>query len=235
MSVSTRIIQELAVTAELCGTQMSEAAARVMCAELAVYPEHVVLGALSRLRREHQGRLTLAAIITRLDDGRPGVEEAWATFPKNESGSAAVTTEMQEAMGAAWTLIEDGDRIGARMAFKEAYERIVSTNRAQAISVEWHMSLGHDRNAREPALIEAAIKGRIAPDRAMRMLPIESHERFCEAVGKPELLLSHERGASPEGITRVRQTIGQVLQFPGPLSLKENAERMAKMRQELGL
>jgi hypothetical protein len=233
--LSQKIIQELAVTAELCGADMSEAAARVMCAELAVYSEREVLGALSRLRREHQGRFTLAAIITRLDDGRPGAEEAWAVFPKDESSSAAVTTEMQEAMSAAWSLIEDGDRIGARMAFKESYERIVSKNRAERIPVNWQMSLGHDKNGREPALIEAARKGLIDPDRAMKMLPIEFHERFCDAIGRPELLLSHERGVSPEGVKRVKQIIGQVIEFPGALSREESADRMAKLRRETGL
>jgi len=102
MSVPNRVIQELAGTAELCGTELSQAATQIMCAELEGYPEPMVLGALSRLRREHQGRFTLAAIISRMDDGRPGVEEAWAMFPKDESSTVAMTEEMREAMGAAW-------------------------------------------------------------------------------------------------------------------------------------
>lgn len=235
MQVSQKIIQELAVTAELCGAEMSAPAAQVMCAELSVYPERAVLGALSRLRREHQGRFTLAAIITRLDDGRPGAEEAWAMFPKDESASAAVTTEMQEAMSSAWSLIEDGDRIAARMAFREAYDRIVSQNRSERIPVEWQMSLGHDRNGREPALIEAARKGQIAADRAMKMLPIELHERFCEAIGRTDLLLAHEKGVSPEGVKRVQKIISDITSTSSPLSREENAARMAKMREELGI
>lgn len=207
MTVSNRVIQELAVTAELCGTEMSDAAARVMCAELAVYPESAVLGALSKLRREHQGRFTLAAIISRLDDGRPGVEEAWAIYPKEESESAAVTTEMQLAMHSAYQLIQDGDRIAARMAFKECYERIVSKNRAERIPVVWQMTLGFDKSGREAALIDATVRGLIGADHAMSLLPHEFRERFAESVGQPGLLLAHEKGVDPEGLKRVKGII----------------------------
>ena len=212
MSVSNRILQDLAVTAELCGTEMSQAAAQVMCAELSAYPETSVLAALSRLRREHQGRLTLAAIISRLDDGRPGAEEAWAMFPKDEASSAVVTTEMQIAMHSAWPLIQDGDRVAGRMAFKEAYERIVSQNRTNRVPVQWQPTLGHDKNGREIALVDATRRGLIAPQRAMSMLPVEIHERFCESVGKPELLLSHEKGVSPEGLKRISEIVDEVSQ-----------------------
>jgi len=222
MSVSKKIIENLAVTAELCGTELSDAAAQIMCADLFQYPESAVLGALAKLRREHQGRLTLAAIITRLDDGRPGVEEAWAIYPKDEADSAAVTTEMQMAMSSAYSLIEDGDRIAARMAFKESYERIVSQNRADRIPVRWEVSLGHEKAGREAALISAARKGLVGADHAMKLLPSELHERFCESIGKPELLLENQKGVSPEGIRRVRQALAGISSAPA------NPETVAK-------
>ena len=69
---SKALLQAIAVTAELTGTQLSEGAARVLAADVAPYPEKQVMGALVRCRKELRGRLTVADIIARLDDGRPG-------------------------------------------------------------------------------------------------------------------------------------------------------------------
>ena len=82
---AVELLQALAVTAELTGTELSEPAARVMANDLAAYPVQQVLGALTRCRRELKGRLTVAAILERLDDGRPGPNEAWAMIPQDEA------------------------------------------------------------------------------------------------------------------------------------------------------
>ena len=237
MSVSNRIIQELAVTAELCGTEMSAAAAQVICAELECYPEDAVLGALSMLRREHQGRLTLASIISRLDDGRPGAEEAWALFPKNEMDSAAMTLEMQEAIAVASPLLEDGDNIAARMAFKETYERMVSKSRADRVPVRWSVSLGFDKQGREPAISEAVRKQRITIDHAIKLLPFESHERFYESIGRNDLLLAHQGEVNQQGIKRVNQIISGAFSAPGAVHQsvdeikKRNTEAMENLKK----
>jgi hypothetical protein len=235
MSVSNRIIQELAVTAELCGTEMSAAAAQVMCAELEGYPEDSVLGALCRLRREHQGRLTLASIISRLDDGRPGAEEAWALFPKNEMESSPMTLEMQEAIAVASPLLEAGDSIAARMAFKETYERTVSKARADRVPVRWIVSLGFDKQGREPAISDAVRKQRITIDHAIKLLPVESHERFYESIGRNDLLLAHQSEINPQGIKRVNQIINGVLSAPEPVrqNLDETKKRNTAAIEQL--
>ena len=84
MKPSSKLNEAIAVTAELTGTVLSKVAAQVMAEDLARYPEAQVMGALTRCRRELKGRLTIADVISRLDDGRPGVEEAWAMLPKDE-------------------------------------------------------------------------------------------------------------------------------------------------------
>ena len=99
MKASKAILQAIAVTAELTGTQLSEPAARVFAGDLAAYPEAQVLGALTRCRKEVRGRLTLQDVIGRLDDGRPGAEEAWAMLPKDEAASCVWTDEMCSAWG----------------------------------------------------------------------------------------------------------------------------------------
>ena len=123
MTIQT-VLEAITVTAELTQTELSTSAKVAMAEDLALYPEHSVLSALRRCRREVRGKLTMADVLTRLDDGPPGAEEAWALYPKDEYSSAAVTNEMHLAMSAAWPLIQDGDKIAGRMAFKERYEKI---------------------------------------------------------------------------------------------------------------
>ncbi|HSW83474.1 MAG TPA: hypothetical protein VLH12_08370 [Usitatibacter sp.] len=169
MAASRAVIQALAVTAELTGSQLSEAAARVMVADLSPYPERQVLGALSRCRKELRGRLTVSDVIARLDDGRPGPEEAWALMPLNERATVVWTEEMAGAWGVALPLLEEGDRIAARMAFLESYRARVQKARDAGSPVRWTVSLGHDPHERAAVIAEAARLGRISEDRAQQL------------------------------------------------------------------
>lgn len=165
------IAQAIAVTSELVGTNLSEAAARVMLDDLALYPENQVLGALTRCRRELKGRLTPADVISRLDDGRPGAEEAWALAPKDEATTAVWTREMSEAMGTVRDLINAGDMIAARMTFKECYAKLVQEARDMRRPVEWDASLGWDKAGRAPAIRQAVERGRLSLGEATSLLP----------------------------------------------------------------
>lgn len=171
MATRTELAQAIAVTAELVGAEISEAAMRVMVDDLMRYPQDWVLASLTRCRRELKTRaLTLSDILTRLDDGRPGPEEAWAMLPKDEATTAVWTEEMQSAYAVAAPLIED-DRIAARVAFKEAYTQAVQKARDIARPVQWSATLGHDPHAREPVLIEAAQRGRLSGEYVAGLLP----------------------------------------------------------------
>lgn len=151
------IAEDLAITVEFCGSAlMSEAAARIFIVELQAYPGPAVHEALARCRREISGRLSLAHVLERLDDGRPGPEEAWARIPKNEDDSGVLTEEMREAMGIVLPLIKIGDLVAARMAFVEPYRRLVSQARAAHQQVRWQLSLGHDPTKRDTARHEFA-------------------------------------------------------------------------------
>jgi len=57
------ILRAVAVCAELTGTELSEAAARIFAEDLAAYPKSAVLHALERCRREVRGRLVLADVL----------------------------------------------------------------------------------------------------------------------------------------------------------------------------
>ena len=165
-----QLVKSIAVCAELTGTELSEDAARVMAEDLSRYPLNQVMGALERCRRELKSRLTLAAVIERLDDGRPGVEEAWAMIPHDEGSTVVWTTEMAQAFGVAVKLLET-DEVGARMAFKETYTKLISQARNDGIPVKWMPSLGHDKSGRDGPIMEAVAKGRLQATQAAEFLP----------------------------------------------------------------
>ena len=98
------------------------------------------------------------------EDGRLGSEEAWArSLPAmDESKTVVWSTEAAEAFGAARPLLILGDEVGARMAFKEVYTRLVSEERAARHQVRWEASIGTDKQAARAALALAASEGRIA-------------------------------------------------------------------------
>lgn len=180
---SDRMIEELVGSAEVTRTQLSRSAALFMLADLETYPEAQVLGALARCRRELKpGQFTLEAILSRLDDGRPGPEEAWAMMPKSEYDSAVLTQEQLTAWGIAHDLV-DVDPIAARMAFKEAYNRLISEARAQRRPCDWQVSLGMEKTGRVAALQAAVAAGRITAKFAMSHCPGEHIENMQLALG----------------------------------------------------
>lgn len=186
--MSASLLKAIAVTAELTGTDISEGAARVMLQDLSRFPEKQVLDALTRCRREIKGRLTIADVIQRIDDGRPGVEEAWAMIPKSEGTSVVWTEEMAKAFGVAVHLI-DHNEIAARMAFKEAYQREVSAARNDGAPVRWIPSLGLDASSRESVLTEAVANGRLPAAHAAKLLPhLKEAPQFQKLLDGAKLL-----------------------------------------------
>jgi hypothetical protein len=167
MQPSDEVLEALAVTAECCGRVISPAAAKVMCADLASFREEHILGALQRCRRELTGPLTTAAILSRIDDGRPDADEAWGMVPKDEASSAMLTEEMAEAMRQAMELHREGDHTGARMAFKSLYPKLVQRARDHRVDVKWFLSQGHDVGGRQACMEDAIERGLMAPKHAI--------------------------------------------------------------------
>lgn len=172
------LLEAIAVTAELLGTELSRGALLAMEDDLSNYPEQAVLTALTRCRRELSGRLTLAAVIERLEqaDGRPGADESWAMALEAEDEAQTVvwTDEISEAFSCARPLLDINDKVGARMAFRQAYERITRDARQAGRMAEWTVSLGWDRDLRTEAIQRAMDCGRLTTDQAQRFLPSPS-------------------------------------------------------------
>lgn len=115
-----------------------------------------------------------ADLIAKIDlagDGRPGPEEAWAMIPDDESATVVWTDEMADAYGLCAPLLARRDRVGARMAFKERYERSVALARHSGLGVRWSVSLGHDLEQRKRALMAAVEAGRITAAIAHEAMP----------------------------------------------------------------
>lgn len=170
--MSTAVLEAIGVACELTSTSLSAGAIRVMADECTKYPEVQVLGAIRKCCKQVKGRLTLADILTRLEDGRPGPEEAWATVSSsmtNESRTIVWCDEMREAFGIANALSDDP--IASRMAFKEHYAVLVDKAREAGLQPQWCASLGTDKADRERAITEGVKQGRLSADYAKRLLP----------------------------------------------------------------
>lgn len=169
--ISQSIVQALAVTAEAMGQTLSEGAITMMAMDLDAYPESTVLNALAKCRRECHGKLTLASILDYVhdQDGRPGPEEAWAMLPRSELETVVWTDEMSQAWGTVEKLMTD--EISARMAFKEAYQKLTRAARAERRSVKWRVTLGSDPRGRDEPVKQAVMLGRLSPEVAVRLLP----------------------------------------------------------------
>lgn len=165
------ILRAVAVCAELTGTELSEAAARIFADDLSAYPKPAVLRALERCRREVRGRLVLADVLERVveQDGRLSADEAWALCTFDEAASVVWTDEIAAAWGVAYPLRDDVT--AARMAFRKAYEREVAEARREGVPVKWRPSLGTDASGREAALRQAVELGRLTRARAVSLLP----------------------------------------------------------------
>lgn len=204
--MSERLAKALTVAFEVCGGTLSDAAFEVMLADLAEYEEGAVLLALARCRRELTGRLTLAHIIERIDDGRPGPEEAWSRIGTGDERATIVATEEawqafavvnNRAHPAEQSLLQENP-VAARMAFVETYRRLVATARANREPVRWRVSLGQDNAQRLPPLREAVARGQIKPADVAGILPAHEVETLAlpEAEARKALQAGERRAAA---------------------------------------
>lgn len=250
--MSANTLKAIAVTAELTGTELSATALRVMDADLAAYPEAAVLRALDRCRKELKGRLTLSAVLERVEeeDGRPGADEAWsiALASADEAETVVWTEEMAQAFGVAQPVLEARDKVGARMAFREAYERIVRDARAAGVPCRWTVSIGQDAERRAVALQAAVMQKRLAPAAVTQYLPhIKADNTVVAALfgGKPQALLEQkdltesERETNRRGLAALRDHLDRLEREAAEQdrrheeAMREQAEAEARRKAEI--
>jgi hypothetical protein len=112
-----------------------------------------------------------------------GVDEAWsiAMQAEDEYSTVVWTQPIAEAWGIAKNVLPD--RTGARMAFKSAYERILSGLPANA-ELKWYPSIGQDSARREDALNDAVKMGRLSGEHAAGLLPPPKNEQNKEIAAQ---------------------------------------------------
>lgn len=181
-----KLAQAVIVTSELMGYELPARAAEGMARELQHYDPRAVATALKRCQRELTGRLSLAAIIQRIDDGHPSPEAAWAICQsaRDEADTVVWTDEINAAWSVCEPLLKQGDQVAGRMAFLEAYRAGLQISRDEHKPARWWPSLGHDVPKRVTAVLDATERGRLTVDHA-RVL-VGGHpeaERRLRALG----------------------------------------------------
>jgi hypothetical protein len=141
---------------------------------LSEYPITAVIRAIdihSKSSRFPPTPADICAIIdSRCGNEHIGSDEAWTIVLSSfdEDDPIVMTDEIFEARVIAYSVWLAGDKIGTRMAFKDAYERIVKT----AGKPKWRLIVGNDKSRSiEPVLKEAVRKDRLTQDEAAKYLP----------------------------------------------------------------
>jgi hypothetical protein len=205
MATFEEVGQVLKLMAQISGREFSPAAANLLLGDLSEYPPDDVLRALNRCRRELRTFPSLADIIERIDDGRPGPEEAWALLPQSEDETCVWTDEMREAYGVARTLLDNP--VQARLAFVETYRKAIADARANRIPVRWSASMGHDPQQRARAIKQAVEQGRLTQAQSAALLPEP-------VVTETKLLAGPTEEPAPDP-ERVREILANLLADKG--------------------
>jgi hypothetical protein len=211
------IHDQLTIMAEAFGETLTEQRQEIYCAGLADLPYDRLQIAFRRARYELKWFPKLAelrelggAAAGLAVDGRPGPEEAWARMPKGEhmeDDSVVWCEEERIAYGACRSLLADGDQIGARMAFKERYQKELAEARSEGRPVQWTMSVGYDVDRRLTTLATAVQEKRMSLDGALNFVPGERLTDFAQmlppAAAKGLLTGKVEKSPSLPGLTGV--------------------------------
>lgn len=194
------------------------------------WPLNAVLAGLdAHVRDPERGRFLPmpADVIAQIDaiiaaDGRPGAEEAWAIamLSRDETETVVWTAEIAEALGIARPILDARDEVGARMAFKETYIRLVDEARRERRPATWSASLGFDPARRTKAICAGVEAGRLQPT---ALPPPEGPAvpllELANAPGVPE----HAR----EELRRLTESLRADLDKPG-VDAKARAETEAR-------
>mgnify|MGYP000542203258 CR=1 FL=1 len=237
----------ICATAETLGQTISAGAAQLMAEDLAEYSAGDIRKALQSCRRELTGRLTLAAVLSRIqaEDGRPGKDEAWsiAMAASDEHDTVVLTPEIRQAMAASGPILSAGDKVGARMAFLSAYERLVASARSEAAPVVWEVSLGYDQ-ARRVIAIESAVRSQLITQEAgskyladLRIAPVTEDGRavaglLTGTVSRPSVNVREKIQIIKNNMAEMRAASEERRTQMKIDSANELADRLALLQQQ---
>lgn len=165
------------------GKTFTDAAMSFVFDVLCDYPLDIIEQALKIHGRTGKFAPSPNDIVEIIDAGlgikRLSADEAWALMPLDEYGGKSPftvektvvwTEEMAEAFRLASKLLEEGDKIGARMTFKSAYDRLCQQAALQQKPVHWKIVPGYDKEEVKSTLQAYVSAGRISQDQANKCL-----------------------------------------------------------------
>jgi len=227
-----QLLLSLFATAEVMGQQLTQGAALLMVEDLREHTEPVLSSALRACRREG-GRLTVAAILKHAQaaDGHPGKDEAWAIALSagDESETVVLTAEIRQAMAASSPVLEAGDKVGARMAFMSAYERLVIAARAEAASARWEVSLGYDP-ARRVSAIESAVRSKLITQEAGAKYLADL--RIAPITDDGQAIAGLLTGAKVQPSSKLREKLAEVRSIVDAARGRQDRERRKKAQAD---
>jgi hypothetical protein len=148
-----------------------------------------------------------------------GAEEAWAIALESfdENSTVVWTKEILEARNAASGVYNDGDKVAARMAFKDAYTRIIKT----APEPKWTITEGFDLARRADAVKNAV--------RLKRLPPLKPDSRFLiEApTTTTQALIEHA-----QSITGKVDALAKISLIKSILNIEEDDDGIARRERE---
>lgn len=166
-----RFVEALYGAMDVVGGQVSERALKVWWNALADYDIEAVERALQQHVTESVYPPKPADVVRRVQgqDGRPDADEAWniALQAMDESATVVWNDEIAEAKSAADPIFAEGDKVGARMAFRSAYERRVDEARKQGRPVKWWITAGQDKQERIEKTEQALLEGKVSRGQAL--------------------------------------------------------------------
>jgi hypothetical protein len=134
----------------------------------------------------------------KLMDGRPNPEEAWAIAlqSQDEANTVIWTEEIAQAFSICQTVLDMGDEVGARMAFKETYARIIAEARSAHKMAKWVASLGWDADKRVEVLQNASVAGLLPAPTVAALLPTPVDVVVDDYVARSQIAKIKEMMAS---------------------------------------
>jgi len=152
---------------ELISVDVSATKIRAYEDILAPYGKDKVFRAIERVSRTHKFRTFplpadfIEAIEAENPDGFLSGNEAWAKALglSDESKSAVICPEILEAWSACRAIFQSGDEVGARVCFRDAYDRAVARAKERGGLARWYLSEGFDPEHRAAVAREAVEQG----------------------------------------------------------------------------
>lgn len=191
------------------------------------------------------------------ENAHPGADSAWAIAMQSfdEEASVVWTKEIAAARNLALPIWEAGDKVGARMAFRDGYEKAMSNITSAPV---WTLSPGHDLLLRQEAVQHAVNAGLITKREGSAMLPHhnaiapEVHDAINSGLleGRIRVREASEMKSNGMGAGTAKRLSGAVVDHPRKeeegqrrfarimnQAIKEaderDAERRAKLREQV--